>query len=243
MICKYTVPGSFLELNEKQEFLQFVEIKEKFRTGTSAASIRTALLTCSRSNDVNVKTSGNPSIHLELGIRIGIPATKNPADPEALTRLANIRYGTSPVSQPIATVAPLPLTFPAAELTPLVINQPTKPIQFSEPNLATATNFRTPSQVISLVTQQIVDNSNVVLAAGIADKTIKSVMQSRISTVDLDPPPTSGVEPRTSTFLPVAGKPNADVLLTPATLWISDFVDPQANPGRCCSTRRAFSES
>jgi hypothetical protein len=225
----------FLELNETQEVLQFVEIKGDIpNRGLLQNDINLHGLTyLQRINDVNVKTNGKPTgIHIEPGIWISIPATTNPQDPETVARLANIPHGTSLVSQGTGTVAPLPLTFPSADITPFVIGQPTKLIQFPETKLATATNFRTPSQDIPHVTQQMVDNPNVVLAAGIAGKTIKFVTQLKISTVDLTPPPNSGGGTSNIAFLTgVAGKPNADTAQMDATFWISDFVDAQGKPG------------
>jgi hypothetical protein len=149
-----------------------------------------------------------------------------------VARLANIPHGTSLVAQGIATPAPLPLVFPAVDITPFVIGQPTKLIHFPETDLATPTKFRTSPQDIPKVKQDMVDNPNVVLAAGLAGKTIKSITQLKVSTVDLNPPPSSGGGTSNISFLTgVANKPNANAAQMDATFWISDFVDAQGNPG------------
>jgi hypothetical protein len=225
----------FLELNETEEVLQFVEIKGDIpNRGLLQQDINLHGLTyLQRINDVNVKTDGKPTgIHIEPGIWIRIPATSNPQDPETVARLANIPHGTSLVAQGIATPATLPLVFPAVDITPFVIGQPTKLIPFPEPNLTTATKFRTPPQDIPNVTQQMVNNPNVVLANGLVGKTIKSVTQLKVSTVDLNPPPNSGGGTSNIAFRTgVANKPNANTAEMDATFWISDFVDAQGNLG------------
>lgn len=226
-IQKQPPQDRFLELNETEEVLQFVKIEGDIpNRGLLQEDINLHGLTyLQRVSDVNVKINGKPTgIHIEPGIWIRIPATTNPQDPETVARLANIPHGTSLVSQGTATVAPLPLTFPAVDITPFVIGQPTKLIHFPETNLAAATNFRTLPKDIPHVTQQMVDNPNIVLAAGIADKTIKAVTQLKISTVDLNPPPTSGGGTSNIAFLSgVAGKPNANAAQMDATFWALGF--------------------
>ena len=185
-----------------------------------------------RINDVNVLTGGKPTgIHIEPGIWLRIPGTTNPQDPETVSRLANIPHGTSLVSQGTANAGTLPLVFPAADITPFVIGQPGNLIHFPETNLGTATNFRTPAKDIPHVTQQMVDNPNVVLAAGIANKTIKAVTKLNISTIDLNPP-TSGGGTSNIAFLSGAnGKPNAQAAQMDATFWMEEFVDAHGKPG------------
>jgi hypothetical protein len=225
----------FLELNETQEVLQFVEIEGDIpNRGLLQIDINLHGLTyLQRINDINVLTNGKPTgIHIEPGIWIRIPATTNPQDPETVARLANIPHGTSLVSQGSAKAGTLPLAFPAVDITPFVIGQPGNLIQFPETNLSTATNFRTPARDIPHVTQQMVDNPNVVLAAGIAGKTIKSITQLTISTVDLNPPTSGGGASNIAFLTGTAGKPNAQAAQMDATFWISDFVDAQGKPGQ-----------
>ncbi len=224
----------FLELNETAEILQFVEIAGDIpNRGLVQTDINLHGLTyLQRINDVNVLTNGKPTgIHIEPGIWIRVPGTTNPQDPETVARLANIPHGTSLVSQGTAKPGPIPLVFPTVDITPFVIGQPANLIHFPETNLSTATQFRTPPADIPHVTQQMVNNPNVVLAAGVAGKTIKSVTQLTISTTDLNPPASGGGTSNIAFLTGVGGKPNAQAAQMDATFWISDFVDKQGKPG------------
>jgi hypothetical protein len=224
----------FLELNETEEVLQFVEIEGDIpNRGLLQVDINLHGLTYLQLiNDVNVLTNGSPTgIHIEPGIWITIPATTDPQDPETVARLANIPHGTSLSSQGSAKVGTLPLAFPAVDITPFVIGQPGNLIPFPETNLSLATNFRTPASDIPHVTQQMVDNPNVVLAAGIAGKVIQSVTQLTISTVELNPPSSGGGTSNIAFLSGTGGQPNAQAAQMDATFWISDFVDAQGKPG------------
>lgn len=86
-------------------------------------------------------------------------------------------------------------------------------------------SFRTPPADIPHVTQQIVDNPNVVLTAGLANKKITSVTQLTISTVDLNPPSSGGGTSNIAFLTGIGGKPNAQAAQMDATFWISEFVD------------------
>jgi len=147
-----------------------------------------------RINDINVLTNGQPTgIHIEPGIWITIPPTTNPQDPQTVARLANIPHGTSLVSQGSAKAGAIPLSFPATDIFPFPIGNQNSPIKtFPEQDLSKPSNFRTPAADIPNVTQQIVNNPNLVLQAGLAGKTINSVTQLTISTVDLNPPASGG---------------------------------------------------
>jgi len=225
----------FLELNETQETLQFVEIEGDIpNRGLLQVDINLHGLTYpQRINDVNVLTNGKPTgIHIEPGIWIRIPATSNPQDPETVARLANIPHGTSLVSQGTAKAGTLPLTFPSVDITPFFIGQPGNLVHFPETKLNTATNFRTPAHDIPHVTQQMVDNPNIVLAAGIAGKTIKSITQLTISTIDLNPPASGGGTSNIAFLSGAGGGPNAQSAQMDATFWISDFVDAHGKSGQ-----------
>jgi hypothetical protein len=224
----------FLELNETAEVLQFVEIPGDIpNRGLLQIDISLHGLTyLQRINDVNVLTDGKPTgIHIEPGLWLKIPNTTNPKDPETVARLANIPHGTSLVSQGSATPGQIPLVFPATRITPFVIGSPTNLIQFPETNLGNATNFRTPPGDIPHVTQQMVDNPNVVLAAGLAGKTLTSVIELTISTTDLNPPASGGGTSNIAFLQGAGGTPNAQAAQMDATFWIEDFVDAQGYRG------------
>jgi hypothetical protein len=169
----------FLELNETSEILQFVEIQGDIpNRGLLQVDINLHGLTyLQRINDINVLTNGQPTgIHIEPGIWITIPPTTNPQDPQTVARLANIPHGTSLVSQGSAKAGAIPLSFPATDIFPFPIGNQNSPIKtFPEQDLSKPSNFRTPAADIPNVTQQIVNNPNLVLQAGLAGKTINSV--------------------------------------------------------------------
>jgi len=218
----------FLELNETTEVLQFVAIPGDIpNRGLLQDDINLHGLTyLQKINDANVKQNGKPAgIHIEPGIWIRIPATNNPADPETVSRLANIPHGTSLVAQGTASTLNGPPTFPTASITPFFIGQPGNLVPFPEQNLGIASTFRTPPGDIPHVTQAMVDNPNIVLAAGIAGKHIVTTTALKISTIDLNPPPSGGGTSNVAFLQGTAGGPNAVAARMDATFWIEEFVD------------------
>jgi hypothetical protein len=217
----------FLELNETTERLQFVEIPGDIpNRGLLQSDIELHGVTyLQRINDANVKAGGKPAgIHIEPGIWIAVPLTEDPADPATVARLANIPHGTSLVAQGTATTSAGPPTIPAVSITPFTIAPPNNPVPFPETNLGAATTFRTPSADIPHVNQAMVDNPNVVLAAGIAGKTVQSTTTLRISTLAPNPPTTGGGTSNIAFLQGAGGGPNATAAAMDATFWIEEIV-------------------
>jgi hypothetical protein len=75
----------------------------------------------------------------------------------------------------------------------------------------------------------MVDNPNVVLAAGVAQKQIKSATKLQISTTDLNPPPSGGGTANIAFLQGTAPGPNAQSVQVDATFWIEEFLDNQGN--------------
>jgi len=222
----------FLELNETTEVLQFVEIPGDIpNRGLLQEDITLHGLTYLQMiNDANVVQNGQPAgIHIEPGIWLSIPLTTNPQDPETVARLANIPHGTSFVAQGIAISSNGTPTFPPVSITPFTIAPPNTLIPFPETNLDTATTFRTPPGDIPNVTQAMLDNPNVVLAAGSAGKNINSVITLQISTTDLNPPTSGGGTANIAFLQGTEGGPNAQSVQVDATFWIEEFLDDQGN--------------
>jgi hypothetical protein len=71
----------------------------------------------------------------------------------------------------------------------------------------------------------MVDNPNVVLAAGVAGKQIKSVTKLQISTTDLNPPSSGGGTANIAFLQGAVGGPNAQSVQVDATFWIEEFLD------------------
>jgi hypothetical protein len=223
----------FLELNETSEVLQFVEIQGDIpNRGLLQADILLHGLTyLQKISDVNVLSGGKPTgIHIEPGIWLRIPNTANPQDPETVSRLANIPHGTSLVAQGTASMSNAAPVIPPVSITPFVIGQPGNLIAFpNETTLATASPQRTKQADIPHVTQAIVDNPNVVLAAGLAGKNITTVTKLTISTIDLNPPTSGGGTSNIAFLQGSAGGPNAVTAQLDATFWIEEF--QEANGG------------
>jgi len=218
----------FLELNETSEELQFVDIPGDIpNRGLLQSDINLHGVTyLQKVSDVNVLTNGKPSgIHIEPGIWLSVPVTANPQDPATVARLANIPHGTSLVAQGSAFTSNTAPTFKVASITPFKIGQPSAQIPFPETNLSVPSAFRTVPADIPHVTQAMVDNPNVVLAAGIAGKKITSLTTLVISTIDLNPPSSGGGTSNIAFLQGAAGGPNAQTAQMDAVFWIEEFVD------------------
>lgn len=224
----------FLELNETLEVLQFVEIPGDIpNRGLLQGDINLHGITyLQKVSDANVKEGGKPAgIHIEPGIWVRVPTTTNPADPETVARMANIPHGTSLVAQGTAHTIAGPPAFTPVSIVPFSIAPPHTPFPFPEQNLSTPTTFRTPHADIPHVTQAMVDNPNVVLAAGIAGKTISSTTVLKISTIPLNPPSSGGGTSNIAFLQGAAGGPNAVSAQMDATFWIEQFVDAHGHHG------------
>lgn len=218
----------FLELNETEEVLQFVEIPGNIpNRGLLQADINLHGLTyLQKINDANVKQNGKPAgIHIEPGIWISVPPTQNPLDPATVARLANIPHGTSIVAQGTASPHTGAPSFTPVSIVPFTITPPNTPIPFPEQNLSIATPFRTPPSDIPHVTQAMVNNPNVVLTNAIAGKNIKSFIVLVISTQPLNPPPSGGGTSNICFLQGTAGGPNAQSAQVSAIFWIEELDD------------------
>ncbi len=216
----------FLELNETSEKLQFVEIPGDIpNRGLLQSDITLNGITyLQKVSDVNVLTGGKPSgIHIEPGIWLNIPSTANPSDAATVARMANIPHGTSLVAQGSATTVTGPPTIPPVSITPFPIGSPGTTISFPESTLSNVSTFRTSSADIPNITQPMVDNPNVVLAAGLKGKTITTTTILQISTIDLNPPSSGGGTSNIAFLQGALGAPNAQSAQMDATFWIEEF--------------------
>ncbi len=222
----------FLELNETIETLQFDEIPGEIpNRGLLQEDMNLfGLRYLQQIQDANVLgPNGKPAgIHVEPGLWLNVPATTNPQDPTTVARLATIPHGTSIVVQgtarPVQRGAP---AFAAVSITPFFIGQPQNLIQFPETNLGVPSQFRTQPGDIPGVTQEMVDNPNIVLASGVTGEIITATTTLTISTTALNPP-SSGGGTANIAFLQGAGSgPNAQTVQVDATFWIETI--KQAN--------------
>jgi hypothetical protein len=230
------VQDRFLELNETLEHLQFDAIPGDIpNRGLLQSDINLhGLRYLQQIQDKNVLGSNHePSgIHVEPGLWLTVPATSNPQDPATVARLASIPHGTTLVAQ--GTALPDingPPSFAPVSITPFVIGQPQNTVTFPETNLGVPTQFRTPPADIPGVTQAMVNNPNLVLAAGLTGKHVTTTRTLHISTVPANPPSSGGGTSNIAFLQGVAAGPNALDARVDATFWIEKFTDAHGKPG------------
>lgn len=218
----------FLELNETLEVLQFIEIPGDIpNRGLLQMDINLHGATyLQKINDANVKEGGKPAgLHVEPGLWLNVPATGNPQDPATVARLGSIPHGTTILAQGVATTINGAPPIPPADITPFFIGQPGNLVHFPETNLGVPTQFRTPPADIPNTTQAMVNNPNVVLAAGLTGKNIISTTTLRISTTPLNPPSTGGGNSNIAFLQGAGGGPNAQNVEVDAIFWIEELSD------------------
>ena len=234
----------FLEFNETEEVLQFVEIPGDIpNRGLLQADITLHGMTyLQKVNDAHVLNNGKPAgIHIEPGIWVSVPGTDNPANEGTVARMANIPHGTSLLAQGKAiTVAGGPIINPV-DITPFRIGNPAIKVPFPESNLSIGSPFRTPAGDIPHVTQAMVDNPNSVLTDAIAGRTIKNTTVLIISTSIPNtaplapPPPSTGGGTSNISFLlgdPASGvNANANAAQMTAIFWIEELVRDDDHEG------------
>jgi hypothetical protein len=254
----------FLELNQTLETLTFEEIPGDIpNRGMVQADINLhGLRYLQQIQDANVLGPNGQlaGIHVEHGMWLAAPATTNPNDPTTVARLATIPHGVSLVAQ--GTALPPqegPPTINPATISPFGV-PPTNPqgvaalpintqiAGFPERDLTFQTLFRTPASDIPNVTQDMVDNPNLVLNLGLQNKNVISTVTLAISTISPNPvpnaplppppknpqtnPPVLGGEPTMGggisniAFLTGNPKPNAFAARMDAIFWIETLQEP-----------------
>jgi hypothetical protein len=139
--------------------------------------------------------------------------------------MASIPHGTTIVAQGEAFTVPGPPVFTPVDLNPFVIGATPGANPFPEQDLATPTAFRTPPNGLVGITQDMVNDPNSVLAAGIAGKTIAS---TTVLTVTTNNQPIVGGGTANTAFLEgvPGGGPNADAALVTAIFWVETISAP-----------------
>lgn len=160
---------------------------------------------------------GGGGLHVEPGFWLSIPGTTEPTGSPSLVRAASIPHGTTILAQGVA-VNQLPPVIPVANTTPFSSDGPSS---FPESDLSIASTFRT-SPIPVAITQEIVDNPNVLLTDAIAESAAKDfeITESIVITVNAN-----GVTTDTQVALGAIGTipflvPNADVSNVTATFWL-----------------------
>ncbi|MEA2592498.1 MAG: hypothetical protein QOD62_2329 [Actinomycetota bacterium] len=216
----------FLELNLTNEELDFRTIGSSIpNRGSGQNDID--LFGLHYLQQISDATDGG-ALHLEPGIWINVPSTTAPVETASITRLATIPHGNALAAEGIAFTVPAP-KFAFANTVPFPVggNVPPQgtPNGFPEYNLGAPNPFRT-NPVPAGITQAMVTNPNVALAAAIAGQTITETVVLNIGTVASI---TEGTNPPTVHNISDGGGGvenipflvrNADAAQMTATFWI-----------------------
>jgi hypothetical protein len=216
----------FLELNVTDETLEFTAIGGNIpNRGLLQADIEMGgLWYLQQISDANVAAPGN-GLHIEPGVWLNIPPTTNPAESASVARLASIPHGTTILAQGVASQAVGPPIISPININPFPIGNPGAASPFPEQNLATQTNFRTPNLAAAGIEQNMVDDPNALLQAGLAGKSVTSTVTLHVSTTDL--PVAGGGTLGTAFLVGGAAGPNAGVAQVASTFWIETLAgDP-----------------
>jgi hypothetical protein len=170
-------------------------------------------------------------IHFEPGVWLSVPATTVPAESATVVRMASIPHGTTIDAQGTSfTVAGGPRIDPV-DITPFPIGQPGHAIKFPSQTATDAGTFRLPQDLTDFIaagtiTQEILDNPNIILKKRADAQTITSTTVIVISTNPADPLFGGGTD--NIAFLlgdKNATAPNADAIQLSATFWIETVTE------------------
>jgi hypothetical protein len=221
------VPASqdrFLELNLTDETLQFEDIPGAVpNRGLLQEDID--LFGMTYLQQVQDHNTGE-GIHVETGIWLHVPATTQPQDASTVVRMGSIPHGTTIEAQGIADSTTGAPTIDPVDITPFLIGQPKERIPFPESNLAVPSEFRTPPSQLTGITQEMVDNPNVVLSTALQGQTVVRTITLRVSSrVGVVAAPSSGGGVANIAFLTGNPKPNARSAQVDAVFWIEVVTD------------------
>ena len=181
-------------------------------------------------NDVTVPA--NPvGIHFEPGIWLSVPATTVPEEGATIVRMASIPHGTTIEAQGTSfTVAGGPQIH-SVDITPFPIGNPAGAHRFPSQTVTDTGTFRLPQDLTDFIaagtiTQEILDNPNIVLKNRADAQNITSTTVNVIST---DPAaPLFGGGTDNIAFLMGdfnAAAPNADAVQMSAIFWIETVTE------------------
>jgi len=170
-------------------------------------------------------------IHFEPGVWLSVPATTVPKESATVVRMASIPHGTTIEAQGTSfTVAGGPRIDPV-DITPFPIGDPANPFTFPSQTATDAGTFRLPQDLTDFIaagtiTQDILDNPNIILKKRADAQNITSTTVIRISTNPADPLFGGGTD--NIAFLlgdKNAAAPNADAVQLSAIFWIETVTE------------------
>jgi hypothetical protein len=170
-------------------------------------------------------------IHFEPGVWLSVPATTAPEETATIVRMASIPHGTTIEAQGTSfTVAGGPRIVPV-DITPFPIGNPGQRIKFPSQIATDAGTFRLPQDLTDFIaagtiTQEILDNPNIVLTKRADAQNITSTTVIVISTSPADP--LFGGGTANIAFLlgdKNATTPNANAVEMSATFWVETVTE------------------
>lgn len=170
-------------------------------------------------------------IHFEPGIWLSVPATTAPALGPTVARMASIPHGTTVQAQGTSfTVAGGPVIEPV-DITPFPVGAPGTPIKFPSQTAAATDTFRIPQDLgpflaAGTITQEILDNPNILLKRRADAQNITSTTVIAVTTDPTDP--LFGGGAGNIAFLEgdkAAQAPNADAVRMSAVFWVETVTE------------------
>lgn len=181
-------------------------------------------------------------IHFEPGVWLSVPQTTVPAEGLTLVRMASIPHGTTIEAQGTSfSVTGGPRIDPV-DITPFLIGDPTNRIKFPSQDVNDNATFRVPQDLKTFIadgtiTQDILDNPNLILKNRADAQNIVSTTVIEISTNPADP--LFGGGTTNIAFLlgdKTATNPNANAVQMTAIFWIETVSEqitvPPCRPGQ-----------
>jgi hypothetical protein len=180
----------------------------------------------------DVADSANPvGIHFEPGVWLSIPATTVPAEGVTVARMASIPHGTTIEAQGTAFAVDGGPRIDPVDITPFPIGNPAGRIKFPSQIATDAGTFRLPQDLTSFtaagtITQEILDNPNIILKNRAEAQNIISTTVIPISTDPADP--LFGGGTANIAFLlgdKNATAPNANAVQMSAIFWVETVTE------------------
>ena len=174
----------FLELNFTDETLEFTDITPLGPTGIANRGflqndIPLGAVAYLQTIQDSFDQTGQ---HFEPGVWANVPATTNPNEAATIVRMGSIPHGTTINLQGRAFSVSQP-QFAGVSIKPFPIGQPNNPIDFPEQNLNLASQSRTPLNHVAALTQQQLNNPNLLLSEVIAPQ---KILETTVLTVTSD---------------------------------------------------------
>jgi len=161
--------------------------------------------------------------HLEPGVWLNVPGTKNPMVPSTVVRMGSVPHGVTVTLQgePVQQTTPV---FPDLYISPHQIGSPSNRLDLPEEDLSKPSRSRTPLEQVAGLDQAHLDNPILFLSDAIAEQTVLSAtMMETASIADNEAIVGGGlanVAFLTGTGSPPTGGSNALTSFIEATFWI-----------------------